>query len=77
MITERGVFELTEQGWLLTEIAPGVDPERHVAPMVGFPLQISPRLRRFDRNLMSGPGSSFDEWLRGRLAAPVESGGAR
>ena len=77
MITERVVFELTEQGWLLTEIAPGVDPVRHVAPMVGFPLQISPLLRRFDRNLMSGAGTSFDQWLRGRLAAPLASGGAR
>jgi propionate CoA-transferase len=75
MITERGLFILDEHGWLLTEVAAGVDPDRHIAPALGFPLRVSPRLRRYERAVMAGPGPQFDEWLRVHLSTPSKRGG--
>lgn len=49
-VTERCVFELRHDGVHLTEIAPGVDPDRDIlaqmgfAPHVGQPLAMDPRL---------------------------------
>jgi acyl CoA:acetate/3-ketoacid CoA transferase len=75
MITERGLFVLDDHGWLLTEVAVGVDPESHIAPVLGFPLRVSPNARRYERAVMAGPGQQFDEWLRAHLATPLECGG--
>jgi propionate CoA-transferase len=72
MITERGLFVLDEQGWLLTEVAAGVDPARHIAPMLGFPLRVSADARIYESAAMVGPGPQFNEWLRARLTAPLE-----
>ncbi|OLM20388.1 MULTISPECIES: CoA-transferase [unclassified Pseudonocardia] len=47
-VTERCVFELGTGGLVLTEIAPGVDIERDVAPQVGFALTVADDLRTMD-----------------------------
>jgi propionate CoA-transferase len=71
MITERGVFALTDGGWLLIEVAPGIDPDRHIAPMLDFPLRVAPDARAIDRTIMTGPGPAFDKWLRDSLAGAI------
>ena len=44
-ITERAVFELTEDGIALTEVAPGIDIERDIVACMGFqPLISNPKL---------------------------------
>ncbi len=44
-ITERCVFELSENGLMLTEIAPGIDIEKHILPNMEFAPEISPNLK--------------------------------
>ena len=44
-ITDLCVFELTEQGLLLTEIAPGLDLEKDILAHVGFDVAVSPALK--------------------------------
>ncbi|MFV0384646.1 acyl CoA:acetate/3-ketoacid CoA transferase [Paracoccus sp. (in: a-proteobacteria)] len=49
-ITERCVFELHQDGLRLTEIAPGIDPDRDILPLMGFaplmdlPATMDPRI---------------------------------
>ncbi len=46
--TNLGLFEITEQGFLLTEIAPGYTPD-DVQSVTGAQLTVSPTLREFAR----------------------------
>ncbi len=50
-ITERAVFRLTEEGVVLTEIAPGVDLERDIVGQMAFRPIISPDLKEMDGRL--------------------------
>jgi propionate CoA-transferase len=50
-ITERGMFGLTREGLLLTEVAPGIDVERDIRDKVGFPLRVASDLRPMDGRL--------------------------
>lgn len=50
-ITERAVFELTEQGLMLTEIAPGVDLEKHILAKMDFRPLISENLKIMDKSI--------------------------
>ena len=50
-ITERAVFWLTEEGVVLTEIAPGVDLERDIVGQMAFRPIISPDLKEMDGRL--------------------------
>ena len=52
-ITERAVFELTENGLLLSEIAPGIDLDRDVLAHMAFRPQIAEPLGRMDTGLFS------------------------
>ena len=44
-ITERAVFELTENGLLLTEIAPGIELESDILAQMAFRPRISEQLK--------------------------------
>lgn len=44
-VSERGVFELTAEGPVLTEVAPGVDVQRDIAERMQFELKVAPNLR--------------------------------
>jgi propionate CoA-transferase len=50
-ITERAVFELTPQGVMMTEIAPGVDLERDVFAQMDFRPLVSPNLKTMDSRI--------------------------
>jgi len=52
-VTERAVFELTGEGLLLTEIAPGVDLEKDVLGMMDFVPQVSRELKLMDSRCFS------------------------
>jgi propionate CoA-transferase len=55
-VTERSVMRLTEQGMVLTEIAPGLDLERDVLAAMGFRPVVSPDLHLMDARLFrDGP----------------------
>jgi acyl CoA:acetate/3-ketoacid CoA transferase len=56
VITERAVFDLTQKGLVLKEIAPGVDLQKDVLDKMEFKPTVSPNLK-----LM--PAEIFDEHM--------------
>lgn len=50
-VTERAVFELTKDGLILTEIAPGIDLEKDILSHMEFKPIISENLKLMDSNL--------------------------
>lgn len=55
-VTERAVFRLNEQGFILEEIAPGIDLETQVLAYMDFKPIISPNLRIMDERIFQeGP----------------------
>jgi propionate CoA-transferase len=50
-VTERCVFELAQNGIVLTEVAPGVDVNKHITSLIDFPIEVSPRLKMMDKEL--------------------------
>lgn len=55
-ITERAVFELTSEGVMLTEIAPGVNLEKDVLGQIDFKPIVSPNLQTMDSRIFrNGP----------------------
>ena len=65
-ITERCVFELTGDGLVLTEIAPGLDLERDVLAQMSFTPIISKDLKLMDESLFREPTMGLKErWTEG------------
>lgn len=62
-VTERAVFELTADGLMLTEIAPGMDLEKDILAHMDFKPLISENLKQMDAGLFA------EEW--GGLSALV------
>ena len=54
-VTERAVFELEQDGLVLTEVAPGLDVERDVLRQMDFGPRISTQLRIMDERLFREP----------------------
>jgi propionate CoA-transferase len=50
-VTERAVFELTEKGLTLTEIAPGIDLEKDIINQMNFKPEISNNLKLMDARI--------------------------
>ena len=47
-VTERCVFRIGDRGLVLTEVAPGIDVEKHILPNMDFEPVISPDLKLMD-----------------------------
>jgi propionate CoA-transferase len=55
-VTERAVFELTPEGVMLTEIAPGLDMEKDVLSQMEYKPLIAPKVKLMDARLFKeGP----------------------
>lgn len=63
LVTERGLFRLTEEGWLLVEVAPGIDPERDIAPHMDFPLRVADTCGQYPTAVVSADTTVSREWL--------------
>ncbi len=50
-VTERCVMRLTNDGLVVTEIAPGVDLDRDILGQAGIPLAVSPDMRQMDARI--------------------------
>jgi len=48
IITERAVFDVTADGFVLVEIAPGIDLHRDVLALMGFPVAVADPLATMD-----------------------------
>ena len=67
-VTERAVFELTAEGVMLTEIAPGMRLREDVLDQMGFEPLVSPSLKPMDKRLFrAGPMGMHEEF---RMRAP-------
>ena len=60
-ITERAVFELTENGLLLKEIAPGIDLERQILNLLDFEVQIDRNLKEMDSRIFQDKKIGLNE----------------
>ncbi len=61
-VTERCVMKLTQEGIVLTEIAPGIELQSNILDQSEFPLIVSPQLKTMDANLFTAAtiGLKFD-----------------
>ncbi len=69
-ITERCVFSLTPHGLELIEIAPGIDLERDILPLMEFKPILSPSLKVMDERIFREEPMGLREIL---LTIPLES----
>lgn len=67
-ITERCVFELTADGLMLTEIAPGIDLEKDILAHMEFKPAISPDLKLMPRGIFEPVWGGLKDELEGASA---------
>lgn len=60
-ITERAVFELTPNGLMLTEVAPGISVEKDVLPNIEFDVIVSPDLKLMDARIFKNEPMNLAE----------------
>ncbi|MGN6773473.1 MAG: CoA-transferase [Rhizobiaceae bacterium] len=68
IVTERGLFTLDREGWLLTEVAPGIVPGRDIAPVASFPLRVAENCRQYAPEILAGNAAGTRQWLAALLA---------
>lgn len=66
-ITERGVFELTDTGLELIEIAPGIDLEKDILSNMDFKPTISPQLKTMDAALFTEDWGGLQPYLTSKI----------
>jgi propionate CoA-transferase len=54
VITERAVFDVTPDGLVLIEVAPGIDLQRDVLDQIRFPVRLADRIATMDASLFRG-----------------------
>lgn len=64
-VTERGVFRLTENGPMLVEVAPGVNVEKDILALAGFPIAVSEALHQMDTRIFKSHSMGLSESIRG------------
>lgn len=69
-ITERCVFELTEEGLVLTEVAPGIDIEKDIFEQMDFRPLIKAEPKMMDRRIFSPDVMGLKSKL---LSIPIEN----
>jgi propionate CoA-transferase len=60
-VTERAVFQLTKEGLMLIEIAPGIDLERDILSQMEFKPILSPALREMDKEIFLPDRMEFEK----------------
>lgn len=67
-ITERAVFELTEEGVMLTEVAPGIDVKKDIIDQMGFEPILSKELKIMDERIFQDEKMGiYDEFMNQSL----------
>ena len=66
-VTERAVFELTQEGLMLTEIAPGVDLDKDILGQMDFKPLISDNLKLMPEAIFRQPAFGLGDILKGKL----------
>lgn len=64
-VTERCVLELTQNGLMITEVAPGIDMEKDILAQAEIPLEVSSDVKEMARSLFRQEG--LGEVLKGSL----------
>lgn len=76
-VTERAVFELTKEGLMLTEVAPGVDLERDVLAHMEFKPVISPDLKKMREGIFKPVWGELKGILDGNKTDTIDSKNVR
>jgi propionate CoA-transferase len=65
-VTERAVFELSPNGLMLIEIAPGIDLEKDILAQMEFRPLISKNLKQMPEEIFRQPPFGLREMIRGK-----------